>query len=158
MPTAFQLNVRKGSVSFLPGINLGATTPGGQPGELTIESDDYRRWFAQMGDLGIRAVRIYTIHPPAFYTELERYNSAHPDDTLYLIHVLAGRDLYRHQGPVGRGADRSLLRRAHRCLRRRARRPASRRRPRPPVRRNVDAPQHNGDFFRSAPGSSPTER
>ncbi len=42
----FQLNVRKGSVSFLPGINLGATTPGRQPGELAIESDDYRRWFA----------------------------------------------------------------------------------------------------------------
>ncbi len=39
-----------------------------------------------MGDLDIRAVRIYTIHPPPFYTELERYNTAHPDDPLYLIH------------------------------------------------------------------------
>jgi hypothetical protein len=38
-----------------------------------------------MGELGVRAVRIYTIHPPAFYAELRRYNEAHPDAPLYLI-------------------------------------------------------------------------
>ncbi len=81
----FRLRTRVGDVSFLPGINLGATTPGHQPGELAIEAADYRRWFGQMSKLGIRAVRIYTIHPPAFYTELARFNDAHPDAPLYVV-------------------------------------------------------------------------
>jgi len=80
-----RLHVRKGEVAFLPGVNLGATTPGHQPGELAIDAADYRRWFAQMARLGIRVIRIYTVHPPAFYTELARYNHAHPDAPLYLV-------------------------------------------------------------------------
>jgi hypothetical protein len=72
-------------VGFLAGVNLGATTPGHQPGELAITAADYRRWFAEMGELGIRAVRIYTIHPPAFYDELAAYNRAHEDAPLYLV-------------------------------------------------------------------------
>ena len=31
---------------------------------------DYRRWFGEMAGLGIRVIRIYTLHPPAFYDEL----------------------------------------------------------------------------------------
>ncbi len=81
----YALHTRHGDVTFLPGINLGATTPGHQPGELAIAASDYRRWFTEMGELGLRAVRIYTIHPPAFYTELARYNAAHPDAPLYLL-------------------------------------------------------------------------
>ena len=81
----FALHVRKGRVRFVPGVNLGATVPGHHPGELAIDADHYRRWFEQMGRLGIRAVRIYTIHRPAFYTELARYNRLHPDAPLYLV-------------------------------------------------------------------------
>lgn len=81
----FLLRTEHGGVSFLPGVNLGATTPGHLPGELAITAADYRRWFAEMGALGIRAVRIYTIHPPAFYRELRRYDEAHPDAPLYLV-------------------------------------------------------------------------
>ena len=81
----YVLYTRGGDVTFLPGVNLGATTPGHQPGELAIAASDYRRWFAEMGELGLRAVRIYTIHPPAFYTELARYNEEHPDAPLYLL-------------------------------------------------------------------------
>jgi hypothetical protein len=81
----YALHTRHGDVTFLPGVNLGATTPGHQPGELAIAASDYRRWFIEMGELGLRAVRIYTIHPPAFYTELARYNAAHPDAPLYLL-------------------------------------------------------------------------
>ena len=62
-----------------------ATTPGHYPGEVAIEATDYRRWFAQMGAMGIRAVRIYTIHRPDFYTELLAYNTLHPDAPLYLM-------------------------------------------------------------------------
>ncbi|HEU4348972.1 MAG TPA: hypothetical protein VFR35_14435, partial [Actinoplanes sp.] len=35
--------------------------------------------------LGIRVVRIYTIHPPAFYQELAAHNRANPDRPLYLM-------------------------------------------------------------------------
>ncbi|MEV8509961.1 hypothetical protein AB0368_34755 [Actinoplanes sp. NPDC051475] len=80
-----ELRTEGGNVTFLPGINLGSTTPGHLPGELTIGAEQYRVWFAAMGWLGIRVVRIYTIHPPAFYTELARYNHANPDRPLYLM-------------------------------------------------------------------------
>ena len=54
----YALHTAHGDVGFLAGVNLGATTPGHQPGELAITAADYRRWFAEMGELGIRAVRI----------------------------------------------------------------------------------------------------
>ena len=81
----YALHTAHGDVGFLAGVNLGATTPGHQPGELAITATDYRRWFAEMGDLGVRAVRIYTIHPPAFYDELAAYNRTHPAAPLYLV-------------------------------------------------------------------------
>ena len=82
----FRLYTRSGTKSFLPGVNLGSTTPLHQPGEVgTIPGSDYRRWFAQMGSLGIRVVRIYTLPAPAFYDELARYNAAHPTAPLYLF-------------------------------------------------------------------------
>lgn len=59
---------------FWYGINLGATTPGHQPGELSPTYDDYYRWLKQMNDLGTEVLRIYTILPPAFYQALYDYN------------------------------------------------------------------------------------
>jgi hypothetical protein len=81
----FALFTEHGDVHFLPGVNLGSTTPGHQPGELAITATDYRRWFDAMGRMGIRVVRVYTIHPPAFYRELADYNTAHPTAPLYLM-------------------------------------------------------------------------
>lgn len=81
----FALHTASGDATFVPGINLGSTTPGHYPGEVAIEAADYRRWFAQMGAMGIRAVRVYTIHRPAFYTELLTYNTAHPAAPLFLV-------------------------------------------------------------------------
>jgi hypothetical protein len=81
----FALHTASGDKRFLPGVNLGSTIPLHQPGELAIEAGDYRRWFTQMGDLGIRVVRTYTIHPPAFYDELAAYNQAHQAAPLYLV-------------------------------------------------------------------------
>ena len=84
-PDGFALHTEGGDVGFLPGVNLGSTTPSHQPGELAIAAEDYRRWFAMMGDLGVRAVRVYTIHPPDFYAELAAYNEEHPAAPLYLV-------------------------------------------------------------------------
>ena len=81
----YALHTKHGDVPFLAGVNLGATTPGHQPGELAITAAQYRRWFVEMGEVGFRSVRIYTIHPPAFYSELARYNRLHPRAPLYLI-------------------------------------------------------------------------
>ena len=71
---------------FWPGVNLGSTIPGHQPGEVAATAEDYRRWFPQMAELGARVVRVYTILPPAFYDELRAYNLAHPERPLYVIH------------------------------------------------------------------------
>lgn len=81
----FRLHTAAGDRAFLPGMNLGSTTPLHQPGELAIAAADYRRWLAGMGAMGVRAVRVYTIHPPAFYDELAAYNRAHPRAPLYLV-------------------------------------------------------------------------
>jgi hypothetical protein len=83
--TDFALHTTSGDKIFLPGVNLGSTTPGHQPGELSVTRDDYRSWFAAMSWLGIRVLRIYTIHPPAFYDELAAHNIGHPDRPLYLM-------------------------------------------------------------------------
>ncbi len=79
------LHTKGRAVTFWSGINLGSTTPGHQPGELAISREDYRRWFAQLGYIGARVIRIYTIHSPHMYEELRSYNLAHPDAPLYLI-------------------------------------------------------------------------
>ena len=84
-PDGFRLHTAAGDRAFLPGMNLGSTTPLHQPGELAIAAADYRRWLAGMGAMGVRAVRVYTIHPPAFYDELAAYNRAHPRAPLYLV-------------------------------------------------------------------------
>ncbi|MDR7276055.1 hypothetical protein [Catenuloplanes atrovinosus] len=85
MGEQFVLYTKSGAKTFLPGVNLGSTTPGHQPGELAVTAEDYRTWFAAMDRMGIRVVRVYTIHPPAFYQELAAYNRTHPERALYLV-------------------------------------------------------------------------
>jgi len=82
----FRLHTASGDKTFLPGVNLGSTTPLHQPGEVGgIPREQYAAWLAQMGDLGIRVVRVYTLLPPGFYAELEAYDRAHPDAPIYLV-------------------------------------------------------------------------
>ncbi|WP_019007161.1 hypothetical protein [Cohnella laeviribosi] len=70
---------------FVQGVNLGATLPGHFPGEFPITRDDYMRWFAEIKEMGANAIRVYTRHPPVFYSSLVDYNEKHPDDPLYFI-------------------------------------------------------------------------
>ncbi|WP_081680794.1 glycosyltransferase family 2 protein [Cellulomonas sp. URHD0024] len=84
-PTGFFLHTAGADRTFLPGVDVGASTPGHEPGELAVSASDYRRWFDVMGRMGIRVVRDYTIHPPAFYDELAAYNRRWPDQPLYLV-------------------------------------------------------------------------
>ncbi|MED1874448.1 hypothetical protein [Brevibacillus borstelensis] len=70
---------------FVKGINMGASLPGHYPGELPIQKADYLRWFGMIHELGVKAVRIYTIHQPVFYEALVEFNQKHAEDPLYLI-------------------------------------------------------------------------
>ncbi len=81
----FVLHTAGGERTFLPGVNLGDTTPGYVPGERSISAAQYRAWFAAMSWLGIRVVRTYSIQPPAFYQQLAVHNQDSPDRPLYLM-------------------------------------------------------------------------
>jgi len=71
---------------YVLGMNLGAALPGRFPGEFPQDAEVYRRWIAQMAAMGVNTIRVYTIHPPAFYRELEAWNRAHPAAPLRLLH------------------------------------------------------------------------
>lgn len=75
-----------GEIDFLTGVNVGATVPGRLPSELQVDAATWRRWLPMIADLGVHAVRIYTVHPPHFYEEFRAYNEANPDRPLYLVH------------------------------------------------------------------------
>jgi hypothetical protein len=81
----FLLHTEHGDVDFLPGINMGSTVPGRQPGEVAITAEDVRRWLPLMGEMGFRVLRIYTILPPEFYEELAAYNTENEDAPIYLV-------------------------------------------------------------------------
>jgi hypothetical protein len=70
---------------FWPGVNLGSTIPGHQPGEVAATRTDYDRWLKGMGAMGVRVVRVYTILRPGFYDALAAYNAAHPAKPIYFI-------------------------------------------------------------------------
>ncbi|QBX56464.1 hypothetical protein EXE58_13980 [Nocardioides seonyuensis] len=100
----FRLHTSSGEKDFIPGVNLGSTVPLRQPGEIgSIPPEQYAQWLQQMGDLGVRSVRIYTLPPPGFYAELAAYNRDHPAAPIYLMqgvylpdesYVEAGATLY----------------------------------------------------------------
>jgi tetratricopeptide (TPR) repeat protein len=68
---------------FMKGINLGLGIPGYFPGEFAIKKGTYLKWFQQMSELGVNAVRIYTVHPPDFYCALHEFNRS--GKRLYLL-------------------------------------------------------------------------
>ncbi len=70
---------------FVRGADLGVGMPGTQPGDLAPQYDDYMRWFAQMKEIGFDVVRIYTLHFPRFHQAVHDYNTAHPNDPIYVI-------------------------------------------------------------------------
>ncbi|WP_440770865.1 hypothetical protein [Natronorubrum sp. DTA28] len=67
------------------GVNLGMGKPGRFPGEAAITREEYDRWLEAIGELHATVIRVYTVHPPAFYEALAAYNRR-ADDPLYLLH------------------------------------------------------------------------
>jgi hypothetical protein len=69
----------------LKGVNLGMGKPGTFPGEAGIVRDEYDRWLTLIGEMNANAIRIYTLHPPAFYEALYDYNTT-AEEPIYLFH------------------------------------------------------------------------
>ena len=67
------------------GVNLGMAKPGRFPGEAAITRAEYDRWLELMGGLNVNVVRVYTVHPPAFYRALAAYNRSHAEP-IYVLH------------------------------------------------------------------------
>lgn len=83
--SGFEIRTREGWRSFyVRGVNLGAALPGRHPSEFP-DSTVYAGWIDGMAGMGANAIRVYTIHPPAFYEALLDYNSA-AAEPLWLIH------------------------------------------------------------------------
>ncbi|MED4455281.1 hypothetical protein [Metabacillus fastidiosus] len=70
---------------LVKGVNMGIAKPGSFPGETAIKKEEYARWFDQISKMNANALRIYTIHPPAFYEALYEHN-LNRKDPLYLFH------------------------------------------------------------------------
>lgn len=82
----FLLHTAGGDRSFLPGVNIGGTVPGRSPGQIVeLTAGQYRAWIQAAGEIGVRVLRNYTIHPPAFYDELAAYNRVNRDAPIYLF-------------------------------------------------------------------------
>ncbi|TWT27122.1 hypothetical protein [Planomicrobium sp. CPCC 101110] len=69
----------------IKGVNLGMAKPGTFPGEAAITREEYDSWFRAIGEMNANAIRIYTLHPPAFYEAFARYNAS-AEEPLYLYH------------------------------------------------------------------------
>src|SRR6185503_6054676 len=70
---------------FVRGVNLGAGAPGHFPGEFAFGKADYRRYLRFARELKANAIRVYALHPPAFYEALKEENDAHPDKPIWLF-------------------------------------------------------------------------
>jgi tetratricopeptide (TPR) repeat protein len=82
----FEIRTADGWTPFYAkGVNLGAALPGMHASEFP-DSATYALWLRRMAEMNANTVRVYTIHPPAFYAALRDWNTRHPDRTLWLIH------------------------------------------------------------------------
>lgn len=70
---------------FVKGINLGTALPGRYPSEFPDDPRTYADWLEEISRLGANAVRVYTLHPPAFYRALAAHNAASGARRLWLL-------------------------------------------------------------------------
>lgn len=70
---------------LIKGVNVGIAKPGHFPGETAITKQEYARWFRMIGEMNANTIRVYTLHPPAFYEALLEYNRT-ADKPLYVMH------------------------------------------------------------------------
>src|SRR2546422_574228 len=88
---------------YVKGINLGAALPGRFPSQFPADDSTYARWLELMAGANANVVRLYTLFPPAFYRALRRWNDAHPEHSLWLVHARGNARGARHSNAVRRG-------------------------------------------------------
>ena len=79
---------------YVKGVNLGAALPGRYPSEFPDRAT-YDGWLMEMAEAGINTIRVYTIHPPAFYEALRAHN-LRARKPLWLIHGVWAEPPPRH--------------------------------------------------------------
>lgn len=76
------------SVPFeIRGMDVGVGIPGEWATDFAISKETYLRWFAQIQDLGMNTIRIYTIQSDDFYNAFYEYNAGR-EEPLYMLHGL----------------------------------------------------------------------
>ncbi|KJE94711.1 hypothetical protein CAOG_05310 [Capsaspora owczarzaki ATCC 30864] len=70
---------------FVAGMNLGATKPGYDPGELPLTKGEYIRAFKYMQSVYSNVVRVYTVLTPEFYEAVAEFNAG-TTDPIYVLH------------------------------------------------------------------------
>nr|WP_217563450.1 hypothetical protein [Halalkaliarchaeum desulfuricum] len=94
---------------------MGMAKPGSFPGHAAISREEYDRWIAAIGEMNANAIRIYTIHPPAFYDALAAYNRT-ADTPIYLFQgtwigeeqLIEAGDVTKLTGPFHRELERTV--------------------------------------------------
>lgn len=71
---------------YIKGVNLGAGIPGTSPAEMAPTAEQYAKWFQLISDAGFNLIRVYTLHYPRFYEELNKFNQNHRSNPIYIIH------------------------------------------------------------------------
>jgi hypothetical protein len=73
---------------FKVGIDIGHTTPGHRPQDLSPSVQDYLSWFPEVHALGVNTIRTFALQGDAFYAALQQYNSfsAPPGAPLRVLH------------------------------------------------------------------------
>ncbi|MGQ0538443.1 MAG: tetratricopeptide repeat protein [Gemmatimonadaceae bacterium] len=100
---------------WIKGVNLGAALPGRFPAEFPPDDGTYERWIELFAQMQANTIRVFTIHPPHFYSALRRWNLGHPDRPLWLIHGVwaelpPGKHEERYDDPAWKSALRSDMR------------------------------------------------
>ena len=110
----FQLHTAAGERTFLPGVNLGSTTPGHQPGELSISAAQYRAWFAAMGWLGHPGGADLHDPPARVLSAAGRVQPGEPGPAALSDagRLPAGRVVHPEEEPLRRGGHRRPSRRS----------------------------------------------
>ncbi|MCU5378201.1 glycosyltransferase [Bacillus cereus] len=98
----------------IKGVNLGMAKPGAFPGDAAITKAEYKKWLKQISEMGANTIRIYTIHPPAFYEALFEFNQQ-AKQPLYFFHgvwveeeqLLETKDAYQSKNELFKNIERT---------------------------------------------------
>lgn len=87
----------------IKGVDMGSGEPGEWSTDFQIDKDTYKRWFAQIQELGANTIRIYTIQAEDFYNAYYEYNSQREAEGMEPLWIC---DTWKAEDPVGADCER----------------------------------------------------